>query len=170
MENNNIFSPIYHKEIPQEFPILIRETLTGYGGVGIHIIRNMDEFNEVWNPRFYWTPYEFLCSEYRVHIFNGEILRIFKKELEENSEFPIRNNHSCHFSLRNPEQFPKLKTEIEKFAKIKEFSEGFFGLDVGWNREKFFFIEANSAPGLNENSGNLLAEKIYAKLRTPRLP
>lgn len=169
MENNNIFSPTYSKETPTEFPILIRETLTGHGGIGIHIIRNLEEFNRVWNPRFYWTKYEFLQSEYRIHIFNGEILRIFKKELEEISDFPIRNNHSCHFSLKNPDQFPKLKTKIDEFAKIKEFSQGFFGLDVGWNRENFFFIEANSAPGLNETSGSLLAEKIYDNIYSQKL-
>ena len=163
MEANNIYSPVYctdPKKI-ETYPIIIRETLTSYGGKGIRIVHSPEELNL--RPGFYWTPYVNLNFELRVHILGGKIVKIFKKELEKKMEFPIRNNSSCHFSLKMPECFPKLTENVNELLKIPEINQGkFFSLDVGWNKEtkQYFFIEANSASGLNKNTAEIYAQYL----------
>jgi len=167
MESNDIYSPIYYND-PQKierYPIVIRETLTSYGGRGIRIVHSLDELN--WRPAFYWTPYISLCFELRVHILGGKIVKIFKKELENKMEFPIRNNSSCHFSLKTPQCYPKLLESVNELLKIPEINQGrFFSLDVGWNKEskEYFFIEANSASGLNENTAEIYARYLVENI------
>jgi hypothetical protein len=168
MYQNKIYSPEYKREIGNLiFPLLIRETLTSFGCRGIHVIKNEEEFNETWRDFFFWTKYVPLNFELRVHILGGKIAKIFKKELIEPQEYPIRNNSLCHFSLKNPENYPKLKSFIETLTNIKEVNEGkFYSMDVGWDtiNKKYFIIELNTGSGLNENTAEEYAKYIYENM------
>jgi hypothetical protein len=171
LDNNMIKAPIFNFRVESvTYPCLIRTTLTGHGGVGIHVVTNEEQFNSIWRSGYYWTPFVRLSSEYRVIIFNGEVLKIFKKIREEGGdreEFPIRNIHNgYHFSIReNMEAFPGLLSFID--TKLKPlFPIGFYGLDIGKinNSEDFFVLELNSAPGLNDNTLSLVGDKFIEAL------
>lgn len=168
MEKNGIYSPVYNKSLGElVFPLLIRETLTSFGCRGIHVIKNEEEFNEVWRNSYFWTKYVTLNFELRVHILGGKLSKIFKKELNEPQEYPIRNNSLCHFSLRNLEKYPKLDSFIGNLTNIEEVSKGkFYSIDIGWDSEnkKYFVIEFNTGSGLNENTAEEYAKYIYANL------
>lgn len=168
MEENNIYSPVFKRNIGELiFPLLIRETLTSFGCKGIHVIKNEEKFQEIWRNNFYWTPYINLAFELRVHILGGNIVKIFKKELNEPQEFPIRNNSLCHFSLKSLEKYPKLESFIETLIKIKEVSQGkFYSIDIGWDsvNKKYFVIEFNTGSGLNENTAEEYAKYIYENM------
>jgi hypothetical protein len=171
---HNISSPVFINSITPNcrpvFPCLIRTTLTGHGGIGIHVITNEEQWNRTWRNGYWWTSFIRLSSEYRVIIFNGEPIRIFKKIREDGTDredFPIRNNdNGYHFSYRSDtEAFPNLLSFID--TKLKSLIPiGFYGLDVGKIRdtEDFFVLELNSAPGLNTNTIAVLGDKLIDTL------
>jgi hypothetical protein len=168
MERNKIYSPIYKRSLGElVFPLLIRETLTSFGCKGIHVIKNQEEFDSIWNNRFYWTKYINLSFELRIHILGNEITRIFKKKLNEPQEFPIRNNSLCHFSLKIPGKYPKLFEFIKNLTSVEEVNNGkFYSIDIGWDtiNKKYFVIELNTGSGLNENTAENYADYIYQNL------
>lgn len=142
---------------PDHYPVLIRTTLTSYGGRGIIPIRTEEEFLNTIRENYHWSPYLPFSKEYRVHILGSSISRVFSKVLEEETDIPIRNNASCHFSLKNIEDsFGKLKELVNSVANVleKDGFKGFYALDVGFNSadKQYYVIESNTAPGLNENT------------------
>jgi hypothetical protein len=168
MKENEIYSPVYKRGLKDlTFPLLIRETLTSFGCKGIHVIKNQKEFDKIWRSTFWWTEFRELSFELRVHILGGKIVRIFKKQLEEPQEYPIRNNSICHFSLKNPAKYPKLDDFINRLTSVKEVNEGkFYSIDIGWDarNKKYFVIELNTGSGLNENTAQAYAQYLYENL------
>jgi hypothetical protein len=153
---HNIYTPEYHNSgIPNEFPCVIRETLTGMGGIGIHFINNREEFNAKWRTGYYWTKFYNCEFELRAHILGGEVNRIFKKTKEDEDRFPIRNSQNgYHFSLRTVSNYPKVDELVEALESINPINEegGFYALDLGYDNSthQYLVYEANSAPGLSE--------------------
>jgi hypothetical protein len=151
-------------DTPELFPIVVRETLTGYGGRGINVIHNLDDFKEDYHwYDFYphWSYWRDLRPELGVHIFNGKIIRLFKKVRDvftEPEEFPIRNaDRGYHFSLVDVNNYPKLTPFVENF--YNKFPIMFGRMDVGWdyNNKLYRVIEFNTAPCLTNNTGTLEA-------------
>jgi hypothetical protein len=151
--------PIFHQcsEVPDKYPVLVRKTLTGSGGIGIVIVRNKEEFLPYRRSNYVWTEFMNLSREYRIHMLGENISRIFEKlpiDSNNKEEIPIRNLHrGYHYSLvAGVEGFTELKLACKELFSF--FGNRFYGLDIGWNRDskKYFVIELNSAPGLNEHT------------------
>lgn len=144
---------------PDHFPVVRRNVLTGAGGRGIRIIKTPEQMdgqrNSAWS---YWRQFDY---ELGVHLFDGQVLRMFKKIWmgpENEPQFPIRNsNNEYHFRLVNLESFPKLPALLEQFYRV--FSIGFCRLDIGWDIEHSIYriIECNSAPSVAANYRTLQA-------------
>ncbi len=149
---------------PSSFPCLIRETLSGFGGAGIHVIHDITEFRSTWRNGYWWVPFYNMDSEYRVHVIDGQILRVFEKvPTSDLGPTPIRNNASCHFSLvERPRCGESIRKAVTAICALPEFSHGFFALDVGWmaREKRLIIIEGNSAPGLNDNTAEMYARVI----------
>ena len=112
--------------------------------------------------------FENFSTEYKGYLKGslGYLLK-HKKELENKMEFPIRNNHSCHFAIKTIQCYPKLLETINELLKIPEINQGkFFTLDVGWNKEtkQYFILEANTASGLNENTSKIYAQYLVENI------
>jgi hypothetical protein len=156
------------KEVPEKFPIVVREILYGTRGEGIYICESMDEYLD--NGKGYWTYWYNFQFELGVHMLGGKIVRVFKKVREEGLEeekYPIRNLHKgYHYSLVN----------IENYRRLPEFMANVYNKfplemgrwDIGWDSDNktYRVIEANSAPGLaeNENTLNCYVEFLKGKL------
>lgn len=166
------WTPEFHKEQPDStvFPVLIRTTLNGFGGVGIIPCKTFEDFKKNWMGNGFWTPYYNLDSEFRVHVIDGEVVRIFRKikdnEVSEQGEFNIRNSRlGWHFGLTgsDPNKFEslrKLSTLFWESVKGKfNIKHGFYGLDVGWSKknQRYFVLEGNTAPSLASNENTLSA-------------
>lgn len=168
MLDNDIYSPVYYStEKPENFPVVLRSSLSLSGGKGISVANNIEEFNELFTR--WWTPYIYTKFELRVHILGGAIVKIFKKILNddiEDNKTVIRNNNCCHFSLRNLGKYSKLVETVGKLESIEGFDGKFYSLDIGWDSKKkdYFVFEANSASGLNENTAELYAEYLTKEL------
>lgn len=171
LNEHGFTSPVFKRGTPtrQDYPLLIRTTLTGHGGKGIIICHNERQFNTSWNTSYWWTKFINTTSEFRVHVFDGAILKLFKKvrqeELEDN-DYPIRNlDNGYHFSLRNREDFPEIVSLVSNLSPILE-GGTFYGLDIGRikNQRDYIVFEINTACGLNEETALLYAERIAEKI------
>jgi glutathione synthase/RimK-type ligase-like ATP-grasp enzyme len=167
---NEFLSPKFNfNGRPENYPVLIRTTLSGAGGKGIILIRNEAEFNNNFRQGYCWTPFIKTKKEFRFHVFDGTIYRIFEKVKEgEEEELPIRNNDRGYtFVRKNVEVFPKSQELVSRLNGLFNLPNNclFYGLDVGVTLDgKLFIFEANSACGLNENTANDLADKILERL------
>lgn len=146
--------------IPSSYPVVNRRTLTGYGGSGITISRTPEDFYFNSRTSRHWSYFRNFSFELGIHIFNGRIIKLFKKVLknEYGDEFPIRNSsRGYHFSLVNQERYPKLYPLVEMF--YNEFPIMFGRMDVGWDcvNKIYRVIEMNTAPRLTNNLDTLEA-------------
>lgn len=168
---HQIYTPNFSKNLEEikDFPIVIRETLHSSKGRGIHIVETRENFDKIWNNRFYWTNYIQMKYELRVHILGGKIVKVFKKcwhnENKEEEKYPIRTNENYSFVLQNMEKYKKLPKLVEKLSEIFG-NDCFYSLDLGWDDHKkdYFILEANSAPGLNSLTCKLYAEFFIERL------
>jgi hypothetical protein len=159
--------PVFHpcSEVPSKYPVIIRKTLIGSGGIGIVVVRSQAEFMPHTRNGYYWTEFVNLSREYRVHMLGNTMSRIFEKlptDPNNKDELPIRNlSRGYHFSLLSGTSgFEGLRTVCAELAS--KMGNYFYGLDIGWNRDtkRYFVIELNSAPGLNEHTANEYAQFI----------
>lgn len=150
---------IHHpRDVPDRYPIVTRNTLSGHSGEGISIV------HEPGGPSLNWSYWYQFKYELGVHIFNGEVIKVFKKVWENGSEeetaFPIRNaRFGYSFKRICLENFKKLPDFVSSFYQA--FHIGFARLDIGWDveNETYRVIECNSAPRLSENYDTL---SLYA--------
>lgn len=159
-----------------DFPFLIRETLHGSGAAGIIIFQEYEAFlhalaDRKINYNSYWTPYFDFREEFRVHVLGGKIAKVFRKQLneEDNQEdIFIRNNDNSHFfrlAVENtPENVVNLTQIFHKYVRANYGDMPYFvALDVGvTTQDKVVFIEANSAPGLNEATAEVYAKYLVS--------
>lgn len=173
--DRNIYTPKFRFTTnPREliFPMLIRSSLNWSGGRGIRIVNSEEQFKRYWQStdKFRWTPFIRTKFEIRLHIIvpsnkSYEVVRIFKKVLnEENSregEYPIRNNNTHHFALRNMDKYDKAIYIAHQIAEsTKPLGGRFFSLDMAWDKDKkrYIVFEANSGSGLNDNTSEIYAQ------------
>lgn len=170
---NDIYSPKYFKYplIPEKFPVVIRSTLTGWGGKGIYFAEDKDKFISTIKSGWFWTDFVRCSYEIRLHLFDTAPNRIYKKVKDDGAiAFPIRNQENgYHFSLQEESEskYKKAKELAEQLGNLfLQIGGHFSGIDMGYDPEnrKYFVFEVNSAPGLNNiNAGE------YAKFFTKSL-
>ena len=159
--------------VPDKFPLIVRETLTGTQGQGIHIVKDMEEFKNVYDSSFYWTPYIKSDFELRVGVWDTEILFIYKKVdpdgvNEEN--LPIRGMND--FKLKDINIYPKVITLIKKLSlDLKIIGGMFYGLDIAWDRVKqqYVIFEVNSGPWLGSKTSKMVSNKLIDFLQLERI-
>jgi glutathione synthase/RimK-type ligase-like ATP-grasp enzyme len=170
-QQHNIYSPVYHRinEVPNVFPVLVRQTLTSFGGKGIFVCDNIHAFNATMRRNDYWTPFIKCEFELRVHLFDNQVNRIYKKVNQNGDEnaYPIRNHiGGYHFSLRNNDAYPKVLELAQNIGNLfMEVGGHFSAIDIGWDKlnQRYFIFESNSAPGLNSVNAIEYANFIIGK-------
>lgn len=104
--------------------------------------------------------------EYRVHVFNGEIIAIYEKIPNEEG-IKLYKSHNCHFERKNPENC-KLSLENQQtcIKAVNNLGLLFGGVDVIRCKNKNIFIsEVNSAPALNGTNIDRYVNKITEYVR-----
>jgi len=167
-KKNDIFSPDYipiQEAVMQDtkFPVLLRDKYH-HQGLDIEIIENLESLLKVKNiygrfmVNFYPTTFEI-----GVHVCNGKVLKIFKKEATENCH-PFIRNIRCgyHFSVvnnLNDNFILAQRVVLEAFDKI---GLTFGRADVGYIKKlkKYIIFEINTAPGLNDLTADLYAKEL----------
>lgn len=129
---------------------LARFTLNGHSGQGIKIIEPNDGNTHLLAPLY--VQYKKKRHEYRVHIFNGEVIDVTQKKKRkgfENVNTKIRNHQNgwvyCRENIEEPHD---LRTQAVNAMSAVGLNFG--AVDIIWNEKenKCYVLEINSAPGL----------------------
>lgn len=128
--------------------IIARKTLTGCGGAGIVVCEEGDPLPDA--PLY--TLYFKKKHEYRVHVFNGEILDFQEKKRkqgEEDVNGKIRN-HSNGWVFCRDNVVPPEVVQSEAIKAVASLGLTFGAVDVGYNvhYNKPCIFEVNTAPGI----------------------
>lgn len=136
----------------QENPDLVvygRETLTGHSGQGILLIGTGEE--ELIPPCPLYTRQVKIKKEFRVHVFNGEVIDVTQKRRRSGVESNtlIRNLSNGWVFTREDMIVPDC-VKAEAIKAVQVLGLNFGAVDVGYNQyyDKAYIFEVNTACGL----------------------
>lgn len=140
--------------------VLARTLLRANGGRGIYILEN--EGDIIHAPLY--TMYMKKKHEYRVHVFNGEVLDIQhkrKRRGDDGTNFKIRNHAGGWVFARGDIVNPHPDVISQSLAAVEALGLDFGAVDVGWNEHNQLatVYEVNCAPGIE---GTTLAKYTRA--------
>ena len=187
-----VTTPVFEsKKLPKDFPVLIRETLTGAQSTGVHLVHNEDEFLQNWKTGFVWTKYFKHTFEIRVNaVFQkeGVSMIIYKKvpngaATEASLEEFIPGDggaDNCKWLRKDNNYYKKVYDQLLKIKdRIMENGGTFVGIDMIYvpELEDYVILELNSGPWLTKYSAEWLANIFvkamkddYGKVRKIKYP
>ena len=143
------------KEVAKEWAaagktVICRTLLNGHSGAGIVLA---DKPEDVVKAPLY-TEYVPKKEEYRVHVFNGEIIHFSRKARKK--EVPDKEvnwkvrNHGNGFIFQHENFELPIDCAVQSLKAIKEIGLDFGAVDVIWNdkQQKAYVLEVNTAPGI----------------------
>lgn len=136
--------------------VLVRTNLRGHSGAGIEILSPIGPLPNGWETAPLYVQYKKKRFEYRVHVFNGQVIDIQQKRkitgaLMGDFESKIRSHRNgwvfCREELVCPD-IPSLKNLA--IAAVAALELQFGAVDIIYNERenKFYVLEVNTAPGL----------------------
>lgn len=144
---------------------LARYILNGHSGAGIRII----EPGEIHPPAPLYVMYKKKKHEYRVHVFNGEVIDITQKKKRKGAEFldtKIRNHKNGWVYAREDITEPE---DLRQQAARAMYAVGlkFGAVDLIWNEleNKSYVLEINTAPGLTGATLEKYAQAIVKDIQ-----
>lgn len=166
----NVLNPMYQINIPEWTDnwetafdwflagdlVVGRLTLSGHSGEGICLYHEDDVLGDAtFDPEHLcklYTKYKKKKNEYRVHIFNGEVIDITQKKKRKDAEFvdtKIRNHKNGWVYAREGITIPD-DLEQQALNTIQAVDLKFGAVDLIWNEHenKSYVLEVNTAPGL----------------------
>lgn len=142
---------VNQEDIPEDWQLIIARThLRGSSGLGISLINR--EEGETLPRALVYTRYEKKRHEFRVHVFNGEIIDIQQKRKRrefEDVDYKIRNHERGWVFCRQEVDLPNA-CAVEALRAIQVLHLTFGAVDIGWNEhyQRPTVYEINTAPGL----------------------
>lgn len=129
--------------------MVCRKTLNGHSGIGIVIADSSDKLV----PAPLYVEYIPKKDEYRVHIFNGQIIDIQRKARRKdvaNPNWLVRNLEGGFVYTRTDLRVPVPVTDVATKCMERLGGLDFGACDVVYNEKqnKAYVLEVNSAPGL----------------------
>lgn len=142
--------------------IVERHVLNGNSGEGIVICEEGDELGDA--PLY--TKYIPKKNEYRIHVFNGEVIDTQRKArvkdvADEDVNWKIRNMDNGFIFARNEDHNIPYGVCLEAHKAVLGLGLHFGAVDVIYNEKehKAYVLEVNTAPGL---SGTTLEKYVEA--------
>lgn len=153
--------------------IVVRNVLAGHSGEGIELIElDQAQYEELPTAPLY-TAYVPKKQEYRVHVFNGQVIDVQRKArrrdvADEDVNWKVRNNANGFVFARNGDALGDVPDDVLHQATL---AVGSLGLDFGAADVIFndraaqaYVLEVNTAPGLVgttlENYGRMFREAL----------
>lgn len=148
--------------------VLARHTLTGHSGQGIEILTtDLTPWGIPVAPLY--VMYKKKKHEYRVHVFNGEVIDITQKKKRKGAEFldtKIRNHKNGWVYAREDTTEPE---DLRQQAARAMYAVGlkFGAVDLIWNEleNKSYVLEINTAPGLTGTTLEKYAQAIVKDIQ-----
>lgn len=152
--------------------IVVREKLTGHSAEGIVILDNTVDWEE-YNHKLckMYVKYIPKKSEYRVHVFQGNVIDIQKKAVRSGSRphsYQIQNLANGFIYIREGFETPNCVKQ-QAIKSVKKTSLDFGAVDVIYNahRDSAYVLEINTAPGLEGSSVNNYGRAISSYFNLP---
>lgn len=147
--------------------VVCRSILTGHSGSGIILYDNNAGDTEIPKVPLY-VKYKKKRHEYRVHVFNGEVIDVTQKRKRkgfENPDTKVRNHKNGWVYCRENIQEPHDLREQALLA-VEAIGLHFGAVDIIWNEKenKSYVLEINSAPGLVETTLNKYVESFVKEI------
>lgn len=134
--------------------VVVRHMLRANSGRGIALVgREIEDGDHsgVVPPAPLYTMYVPKYDEYRVHVFNGEVIDVQQKRRRNNEQADsrIRNSRNGWVFCREAVEPPRVVVESGKRA-VSALGLDFGGADIGYTRRSSSatVYEVNTAPGL----------------------
>lgn len=157
------------ENLPTEFPVIIRESLTKSKSEGVYVVHNSKEFLQHWQAGFWWTKFYKSDFELRVLVALSEkeyAVRIYKKEpangVEKADDFIVEGENTV-WRLKNPQYYPKVIKAVEKMLPTVWKNGGrFFAADMLYvpSEKDYVVLELNSGPWLTKGAAEWLAHRF----------
>jgi glutathione synthase/RimK-type ligase-like ATP-grasp enzyme len=152
---------VAHIWLEDQEKVVARTLVTSHAGRGIEVINNMDEF--VMAPLY--TKFFPKTHEYRVHIFQGDILDITEKRKRNGTgsrEQSIVWNHDNEYVFCREDVVCPWDVLDASLRAVEALQLDFGAVDVGYDREhnQVAVFEVNTAPGLVGTTLNKYVEKL----------
>lgn len=149
----------------------VYKPVSGSHGEGMRLISSWKDIGRndglIDNVKIYQEFIE-LESEYRVYLYNGQILCCMNKTIEQENSKKLFSGRRLTVS--------EVSNELSRFILSYNWRPGFIGADIGLSKNgKFFVFEQNRAPDFEQTNSRLkevglptleilLAEAIYEEL------
>jgi len=153
--------------------VVARSVLRGHSGQGITIHTGNSELPQV--PLY--VRYMKKKSEYRVHVFRGEVIDIQEKRKRQETpneqvDYQVRNHHNGWVFCRDGINLPSAAIREQAIAAVAALGLDFGAVDVIWNahHKTVHVLEVNTAPGLEGTTLTTYANKIRELAQDVRLP
>jgi hypothetical protein len=153
------------------FPLLGRKT-RGQGGRDIELCMQFSDVGRIQGMDFF-SEYIPTSREFRVHAFEGEVLKISEKMLTEEEKFkvPWIRNFDNGFTFRNVQNLRghhRVRVEEAGRNAVDALGLHFGAVDVVLGDDgEVYVLEVNTGPGLSDNSLEVYARKFAEILEIP---
>ena len=140
----------------EESAIIARTKLTGFGGEGCYFLDKGEDIafgHDFAEEVKLFTRYKKKKKEFRVHVFNGEVIDVTQKKKRKDFDgeinTKIRNYGNgwvyCREDIVEPEDLRE-----QAIKAVQTLGLNFGAVDCIWNEEenKTYVLEVNTAPGL----------------------
>ena len=136
--------------LSEGYLVVCRELLRGSGGRGITLASDPSELISA--PLY--TKYIKKAKEYRVHVFQGEVIHVQEKRKrrdipKEEVNFKIRNHDNGWVFCMEDVVVPDVCRQLA-IASVAALRLDFGAVDIIWNKrhDRYYTLEVNTAPGL----------------------
>lgn len=171
MERAGVPVPDYSEDYRQlSYPMLARTNGDMQGRGIVPIMQSQDiEANDL-NPDFY-SEYIPTKLEYRVHVVDGEIVKVSQKVLENPEDYdPFVRNYETGYVFKNPRTRHPGLTQAITAVNALDLDIGAVDLVIGED-DRPYVLEVNTAPALQENvSLEVYGDKIAEMMGITNYP
>lgn len=155
------------KPIINDFPIVLKSD-TGSLGMGIYLINNYNEFNNMYNhsklldKTYNYFSQKFIDYEFgtdlRVFVVNRKIIKVMKRQSD---GIDFRANYTLHSNASTYEINSEIENIVNKICN--EFDCLIYGIDLLKTKTGYVVCEINSAPGYEG------LETVYKQLNVSKI-
>lgn len=152
----------------QGYTIIERHLLQGHSGQGIVVVNPDEELNNV----SLYSKYIGERREYRVHVYDGEIIYVQQKKRRNGArELPtysdVIRNHGTGWVYCADDMTPLPDEAGELSIKaVSALNLTFGAVDIATRQGESYVIEVNTAPGLEGRSTDIYLNKINSHCRS----